>query len=77
VGHDGGFQPYKAGQPRDRGPALQSMLAGEGSMGNPQDVKRQVQKQSPGGGAGTDAKRAPVQSQVLARFIAKHARPSG
>jgi hypothetical protein len=69
--NEGGYQPYKAGQPREQGPALQKMLAGEGSMGNPQDLKRQVQREAP-----TDAKNAPVRSEVLENFAARYGRPS-
>jgi hypothetical protein len=68
----GGHQPYKRGLQRQQGPALERMLAGEGTMGNPQDVKRQAQKQV----SGTEAKSAPVQSRVLAEFAAKHMRLS-
>jgi hypothetical protein len=70
--HDGGHQPYARGQERPQGSTLQSMLSGESSMGNPQDVKRAAQRQSPG----SESKRAPIQSQVLARFIARFAPPS-
>lgn len=67
----GGYQPYARGEDRPQGPALDAMQAGRGTMGNPQDLKRTVLSQN-----GTDAMRAPIQSQVLARFVAMHARPS-
>lgn len=67
----GGYQPYARGQQRPQGPALDAMLSGRGSMGNPQDLKRTVLSQQ-----GTEGARAPVQSEVLAKFVAMHARPS-
>lgn len=68
----GGYQPYRRGEDRLQGPTLQAMVAGEGASGNPMDAMRQAQKQS-----GSESVRAPIQSQVLARFTALHAKRPG
>jgi hypothetical protein len=49
--HPGGVQPYHGSTPQAPGMALMAMLAGRTAGGyNPQDIPRQVQKQSRGGG---------------------------
>ena len=75
--HTGGYQPYAREGGREPGPTLGAMLAGESSMGNPQDVNRQTQKTAGQGPAMKPPPIPPLNRGLAARVLAARRQRQG